>query len=286
MPRVTLSDSLYEPTTDKVLPQLPQLPQSTQPEIDSEVTPEIPISPTIRIVSNASSTKENVANSASVRPPTPAENVPYEEFAWQEFYINDQKLAKWNLSTSLKAAMDQTETQLSDISKARIKYDCLISLCKGMLEINNKLQTPCLRAVDQHQAFIQKEIQLRNASAFVLEQNDISIAKYRVFLTDTDNSYHNLQAEYEKTLAHAKESSVFQSGKQVSKRDDLCQELEFLKALNKDISTVIENIIAINGLLDSHKHTIDTQVANLNKDIIKLASKRGSSILRKMLCFQ
>jgi uncharacterized phage infection (PIP) family protein YhgE len=262
---------------------LPQLPQS---EEVCEVTPEITVTPTIRKVSNVSITEEDAATVVQTRPPIPGETTSYEDSAWQDYHIQDQKLTKWTLSTNLKATMDQTKINLTEIATARVKYDCLISLCKGMLETNSKLQTLCQRAIDQHQALAQKETQLYNASRFVLEQNDVLITKCHVFLLDTANYQHKLQDKCQKTLAHAKQSSISESDERIPKSSDRYKELESLTSFNKDIETVVENITSINGLLSTHKHHIDAQVVSLNAEIIKLASQRSSSTLRKMLCFQ
>lgn len=51
-------------------------------------------------------------------------------------------------------------------------------------------------------------------------------------------------------------------------------------------SCLLENVVAINGLLANHKHNLDTQVVELEAEIVKLASKRGSGVWRRMLCFQ
>ncbi|KAH0287372.1 hypothetical protein M436DRAFT_85776 [Aureobasidium namibiae CBS 147.97] len=284
MPRVQLPEKLQKLTTDKVLPLLPQ---SSQPEIVYDITPESPTTPTIRKVSNDSiAQEETVASTVQVRPPVPTETMPFEDLTWQEVYIEDQKLTKWTLSVNLRTAMDQTETHLAAISTSRVRYNCLISLCKGISESNNRLKAQCLRAIDQHQALAQKETQLINASNFVLEHNDVLISKSRVFSTDTTNSFHKLQAAYENTLTHAKESSIGQQGKRISKPDDFGKELESLVAFNKDVSTVIENIASINGLLCSHNKNIQAQIVGLEAEIVKSASKRGAGGLRKMLCFR
>ena len=140
--------------------------------------------------------------------------------------------------------------------------------------------------MDQHQALVKKETQLRNASNYVLKHNDILITKCRVFLSDPSTSHHQLQAACERSLAQVKESTTFQQNKRIPKPDDFDKEPESLITLNKDISTVVENITSINGLLDSHKHNIDIQVADLESEIVELASKRGSGVWRRMLCFQ
>jgi hypothetical protein len=262
------------------------LPQLPQPEVVCKVTPEITITPTIRKVSDVSITEDNTASIVKVKPQIPENTISNEGTAWQAFHLQDQNLIKWTLSTNLKTTMSQTKTHLTDITTARTEYDCLITLCKGILQINNKLPSLCQRAMDQHQALAQKQTQLCNASNFVLNQNDMLITKCLVFLLDTANSYYSLQDEYEKTKAHAKESTGAEQDKRIPKRSNLCKEVESLAAFNKDIGTVIENITFINGLLSTHKHHVDAQVANLDTEIIKLASKRSSSTLRKMLCFQ
>jgi hypothetical protein len=263
-----------------VLPQLPQ------PEIVPDIDPQTTVTPTIRKVSNGTIEEESVEDAIEVKSPTPEETMSYADSVWQEYHIQDAKLTRWTLSTNLQATMDQTKAHLTGIATARTEHNCLISLLKGISETDKRLELHCQRTINQHQAMAQKETQLCNASDYVIEHNDVLITKCRDFLTDTTNSYHTLQIACEKTLVHAKESSISQQGKQVPKRDDLCKKLDSLETMNKDIETVIENIIAINGLLDSHKHSIDVQVANLNHEIIKLASKRGSSVLRKMLCFR
>jgi hypothetical protein len=268
-----------------VLPQLPQ------PEIISETT----ITPTIRRVSNTSETdedaantsitEENTSNTANTSPSIPEETIPYADSLWQTFHIQDQTLTLWTLSTTLKTTMSQTDLHLQDIATARIQYDCLISLYKRMLDTNRKLRTSCQRAINQHQAVVQKQTQLHNASNFILENNDTLITKSLSFLTATSTSYHTLQAQCEAALAQAKQSSISQQGKHIPKNSDLCKELEVAVTLNKDIGTVIENIEAVNGLLGCHKRDIDVMVEGLNEEIVGLVSKRGSGGLRRLFCF-
>ena len=262
------------------------LPQLPQPEIVPDVDPQTTVTPTIRKVSNDTIEEEGVEDAIEVKSPTPEETMSYADSVWQEYHIQDAKLTRSTLSTNLQATMDQAEAHLTGIATARTKYNCLISLLRGISETNKRLGLHCQHAIDQYQAMAQKETQLCNAGDYVIEQNNVLIVKCRVFLTDTTNSYHTLQIACEKTLVHAKESSISQQGKQVPKRDDLRKELESLTTLNRDIGTVIENIASINGLLSGHKQYIDIQVAHLNTEIIKLASKRSSSTLRRMLCFQ
>lgn len=280
MPRVKSSDSLYKPTTDKVLPQLPQ------PEIIPEDTPETLITPTIRKVSNDTIDEEHEENTTEVMPPVPEETMPYAESAWQDYRLHDARLTKYTLSTNLKTVMDQTKVYLPDINNSRVKYDCLISLCKSISETNNQIQAQCLRAIDQHQVLAQKGIQLVNASDYVLKHNKILIIKCRIFVANPEVSYHELQAVCEQALAHATESGIARHHKCVTKDSGLEKELEALTAFNEDIATVIENVVAINGLLANHKHNLDTQVVELEAEIVKLASKRGSGVWRRMLCFQ
>jgi hypothetical protein len=289
MPRVKSPDSLYKSFTNKTLPQLPQS------ETICKVGPETTMTPTIRKVSDTSETEEDAANSstteedapdtAQARPPIPEETIPYADSLWQTFHLQEATLTLWTLSTNLKASMEQTDLHLQDISHARIKYDCLISLCKGISTTNRKLRTFCQRAIDQHQALIQKGTQLLNASNFVRENNDNLIFRSLTFLTVTPTPC-NLQAECEATLAQAKQSSISSQGTLIPRRDDLCKELELAVTLNKDIGTVIENIEAINGLLGCHKQDIDVKVVGLNTEIVGFVSKRGLGGLRRMLCFR
>ncbi|KAG9517583.1 hypothetical protein KCV07_g6101, partial [Aureobasidium melanogenum] len=280
MARVKSSDSLYKLSTDKVLPQLPQA------ETTLEVTPETPLSPSLDYEAHHNIREEETTNEVQAVTPVSEETAISGEYAWQEFFVQDRILIRWNLSTNLKATMDETKNQLQKISTARVRYDCLVELCEGISETNNQLQTLCQRALDQHQAFIHKETQLCNASNFVLERNEILITKCQLFLNNAVNSYHKLEAEYNKALAHAKEATISDPCTSVPRNNDLDKELEFLTTLNKDIGIATENITSINGLLACHKQNIDTQITSLNSEIIKLASKRGSSSLRKILCFR
>jgi hypothetical protein len=288
MPRVKSPDSLYKSFTNKTLPQLPQS------ETICKVGPETTMTPTIRKVSDTSETEEDAANSstteedapdtAQARPPIPEETIPYADSLWQTFHIQDQTLTLWTLSTTLKTTMSQTDLHLQDIETSRIKYDCLITLYKGILDTNRKLRTFCLRAMDHHQALVQKQTQLLNASNFVLEHNATLITTSLTFLTATPTPC-DLQAECEATLAQAKQSSISSQGKHIPRRDDLCKELESAVTLNKDIGIVIENIGAVNGLLGSYKQDIDVKVEGLNEEIVGLVSKRGSGGLRRLFCF-
>ncbi|KAG9595391.1 hypothetical protein KCU77_g3679, partial [Aureobasidium melanogenum] len=280
MPRVKSSDSLDKPTTAKVLPHLPQA------EVIVEITPETPLSPSLDEEAHHSINEEETTKEAQATTSVLVEIVTSEEHAWQGFHVQDQNLTRWTLSTNLKTAMDETKNQLQKINTARVKYDCLTELCKGISETNNQLQPLCQQALDQHQAFIQKDTQLCNASNYVLDRNEILITKCHLFLTNTANSYHKLEAEYNKALTHAKETTISNPCTRVPKNNDLHKELESLTVLNKDIGIVTENITSINGLLACHKHNIDTQITSLNAEIIKLASKKSSSSLRKMLCFR
>ncbi|KAG9847725.1 hypothetical protein KCU98_g5812, partial [Aureobasidium melanogenum] len=247
MPRVRSSDSLYKPTTDKVLPQLPQA------EVIVEVTSEIPLGPTLDDEAHHDINEEETTKKVQAATPVSEETVTSEEHAWQEFFAQDRILTRWTLSTNLKAAMDETKNQLQNINTAR--------------------------------ALAQKETQLCNASNYVLERNDILITKCHLCLTNTANSYQELEAEYDKALGHAKETTISDTCTRVPKNNDLDKEIESLTILNKDIGIVTKNITSVNGLLACHKQNIDNQIASLNAEIIKLASRKGSSSLRKVLCF-
>lgn len=279
MPRVRSSDSLYKPVTNKVLPQLPR-PETTHKHTPGTTQDPIPDEE----VQHNTSKKETVDKVQAV-PPIRVETVTSEEHAWQEFRVQNQNLTRWTMSTNLKAAMEQNKIQLQNINTSRVKYDCLVELCKGISETNAQLQTLYHQVVDQHQALTQKEAQLLNTSNFVLERNGILITKCRLFLASTTNSYHKLEAEYNKALAHAKETMISEQCTRVPKDNDLDKEIESLVALNKDVGIVTENITSINGLLACHKHNIDTQIDTLNAEVINLASKKSSSRLRKILCF-
>lgn len=276
MPRVRSSDSLYKSVTDKVLPQLPQ----------AEVTPEAPLNPALDEKAHCNICEEEAKNEVQTIAPVVVETMISEEHAWQEFFVQERTLTRWTLSTNLKPAMDATKTQLQNINTARVKYDCLVELCKGISETNTHLQPLCQRAIDQHQALAQKETQLCNASNYVLERNDVLITKCRLFLTNSANSYHKLKAEYNKALAHAKEITKHNTCTCIPKTNDLDKEIGSLTALNKDIGIVTENITSINGLLACHKQNLDSQIASLNAEIIKLASKKGSSFSGKVSCFR
>ncbi|KAH0336530.1 hypothetical protein KCU81_g8536, partial [Aureobasidium melanogenum] len=278
MPRVRSSDSLYKPVTDKVLPQLPQA------EVTLEVTPEAPLNPALDKKAHCNICEEEAKNEVQTIAPVVVETVILEEHAWQEFFVQERTLTRWTISTNLEAAMDATKTQLQNINTARVKHDCLVELCKGISETNAQLQPLCQRAIDQHQALAQKETQLCNASNYVLERNDVLITKCRLFLTNSANSYHKLKAEYNKALAHAKEITKYNTCTCVPKTNDLDKEFGSLTALNKDIGIVTENITSINGLLACHNQDLDSQIASLNAEIIKLASKKAFSFLGKVLC--
>lgn len=280
MPRVKSSDSLYKPLTDKVLPQLPR------PEIIPEDAAESSITPTIRKVSNSTVDEENEENTTEVMPQLPEETVPYAESAWQNYHLRDARLTQHTLSTNLKTAMDQTKVYLTDINSLKVKYDCLISLYKGISRTNDQMQAQYLRAIDQHQASAQKEAQLVNASDHVLKHNRILIVKCRVFVAEPETTIHALQAACEQALAHAKESSIAQQDKRIPKDSTLEKKLESLTAFNNDITTAIDDVTSVNALLASHKYNLDTRVAELEAEIIKLASKKGSSIFRGMSCFK
>lgn len=281
MPRVRSSDSLYKPTTDKVLPQLPQA------EVVVEVTPKTPHAPILDEEPHHNIREEETTNEAQAATPDLVETVSSEERAWQEFFVQDRTLTRWTVSTNLKAAMDGTKIQLQNIETACVKYDCLIELYKGISETNTQLQPLCQRAIDRHQAFTQKEAQLCNASNYILARNDVLITQCRLFLANTKNLYHKLEAEYNKALVYAKETMVSDSKyTRVPKNNNLDKEIESLTVLNKDIGFVTENITSIHSLLACHKQNIGTQIASLDAEIIKLASKKGSSSLRKVLCFR
>lgn len=280
MPRVKSSDRLYKPITDKVLPQLPQS------EANIEDVPKTPITPTIRKVSNDTIQEEAAAKTIKTIPPIPEETIPYTESAWQDYHTCDAKLIRCNLLINLQTAIDQIKADLNFISVSNARYNCLISLLGSIAETTKPYQSLHQRAVDQRHSLAEKESQLLNASNFVLEHNNVLIKKCRILFSDTTESSHELQVACGEALAHAKESSIAQQDKRIPKPLDFGKGLEILVAFNKDISTVIENVASINGLLASHKQNVDIKVAHLNTEVIKLASRRDSGILRRMMCFK